>query len=221
MQSDAVTGWSGLWRWIVGSVVLVPVLLAAGVYWLHQLPAGPLVDRGNAVMHVALVRTPEPAIESRPVSMPSHPPIADFDAAPAIPQETPPSFEKPIAPPSPPKSAPPGSAQPQALASPGATRAPQPGAALRYQRLLLAHIERYQHYPRAARRDGVQGTVVIAFAMRRDGRLLTVGVKSSSGQAVLDEEAVETVRRAQPLPSIPPDLPEQLAITLPVAFDLQ
>jgi protein TonB len=169
---------------------------------------------------VALLRSPEPVAALMPASASSSPPITDFQAAPAISQPSPPLVDRPEAPPSPPP-APSGSSAQQALASPGEWHRPQAGAALRYQRLLLAHIERYQHYPTAARRDRLQGTVLIAFAMRRDGGLVAVSVKSSSGQQVLDEEAVETVRRAQPLPSIPPDLPEQLTVTLPVAFDLR
>lgn len=219
LEREAVSGGSGWWRWVVGSVVLVPMLLAAGVYWLHQLPAGPLADRGNAVIRVAVVRAPEPAAEAVSVTVPSNPQIADFAVASAISEQAQPSPDRQAA-------EAPGSASPepyaqQALAHPAVSRPQQAGAALRYQRLLLAHIERYQRYPGTARRDGLQGKVVVAFAMRRDGVLLAVSVKSSSGQPVLDEEAVETVRRAQPLPSIPSDLPEQLTIRLPVVFDLR
>jgi len=44
-------------------------------------------------------------------------------------------------------------------------------------------------------------------------------VHSSSGYPVLDEAATETIRRAQPLPAIPPDLPEKLTILFPIEFD--
>jgi protein TonB len=118
----------------------------------------------------------------------------------------------------------PARAAPSAKQEPANTGQAQPtpsGAAFRFQRQLLAHIERYRRYPDAARRDGLQGTVLVVFAMRRDGSLVQVGVKSSSGRPVLDREALETLRRAQPLPPIPADMPEQLTILLPVAFDPQ
>jgi protein TonB len=91
---------------------------------------------------------------------------------------------------------------------------------LRFQRTLQAHVEHYRSYPATARRDRLQGTVQVLFAMRRDGTVLDAWVQASSGQMLLDKEALETIRRAQPLPAIPPELPGQLNILLPVSFDL-
>jgi protein TonB len=219
-QSEAVAGVSDQWRWFIGTVVLVPMLLAAGVYWLHQMPAGPLARSGDAVIHVELVQTPSPATAVQQASVQTNPPIADFRMAPSIAEQAQPSFEQEASP-APPTAAPKSISLPQQQpAGAGQGQPPQAGAALRFQRLLLAHIERFQRYPGAARRDGMQGTVLVAFSMRRDGSVVRVGVKSSSGRPVLDQEAVETVRRAQPLPAIPPDMPAQLTVLLPVAFDL-
>jgi protein TonB len=36
---------------------------------------------------------------------------------------------------------------------------------------------------------------------------------------LLDKEAMETIRRAQPLPPIPPELPERLNIHVQLVFD--
>lgn len=214
-------GLAGQWRWFVGTIVLVPMLLAVGVYWLHHLPSGPLARSGDAVIHIELIQTPSPAAAFQQVSVQTNPPIADFRVAPSIAEQAQPSYEQEATPTEPvvtPKAA---SLPKQLPAGAGEGRPPQAGAALRFQRLLLAHIERYQRYPNAARRDGLQGTVLVAFAMRRDGSVVKVGVKSSSGRQILDQEAIETVRRAQPLPSIPADMPEQLTVLLPVAFDLR
>lgn len=219
-QHDAV-GMAGHWRWFVGTIVLVPILLAAGVYWLHHLPAGPLARSGDTVFRVELLQTPSPTAVLQQASIQTNPPIADFRVAPHFVEQAQPSYEQEAVPAEPiamPKAAALTKQQP---AGAGATQPPQAGAALRFQRLLLAHIERYQRYPGAAKRDGLQGTVLVVFAMRRDGSVVRVGVKSSSGRPILDQEAVETVRRAQPLPMIPSDMPEQLTVLLPVAFDLQ
>jgi protein TonB len=90
---------------------------------------------------------------------------------------------------------------------------------MKFQQALLRHIERYQRYPKAARLGRQQGTVDTLFSMRRDGTLVGVWVKTSSGQQVLDAAAVETIRRAQPLPAIPAGLPDQLTIQVQLAFD--
>ena len=214
-------GLAGQWRWFVGTIVLVPMLLAAGVYWLHQQPAGPLARSGDATIHVELIQTPSPAATYQQASVQTNPPIADFRMAPSIAERAQPSYEQeatPLEPVMTPKVA---SLPKPSAGGTGDGKPLQAGAALRFQRLLLAHIERYQRYPSAAKRDGLQGTVLVAFAMRRDGSVVRVGVKSSSGRPVLDQEALETVRRAQPLPAIPADMPEQLTVLLPVAFDLQ
>ncbi len=199
----------------------MPMLLAAGVYWLHQLPEGPTARGGDHLIQIALLRSPESAAEAKQASVRPDPPITDFQAAPSISPQSNPSDEPSVTEPLPPNSASSGSSPHQAPNIPGSAQARQAGEVLRFQRLLLAHIRRYQRYPAAARRDGMQGTVLIGFAMRRDGGVMTVSVKSSSGKRILDEEAAETVRRAQPLPSIPSDMPEQLTVLLPVAFDLR
>ncbi len=49
----------------------------------------------------------------------------------------------------------------------------------------------------------LHGAVETLFSMQRDGTLLDVWVKTSSGEVVLDKAAVDAIRRAQPLPSIP------------------
>jgi protein TonB len=221
-QADAhndAAGFSGPWRWLAGTVVLVPILLAAGVYWLHQQPSGPSARSGDATIHVELIQTPGPAVEFKQASTQTSPPIADFRTVPSISEASQPSYEQeatPVVPPTPSRPAP---APQQKPASAGQAQPTPAGAAFRFQRLLLAHIERYQRYPKAARRDGLQGTVLVVFAMRRDGSVVQVGVKSSSGRPILDQEALETIRRAQPLPPIPADMPEQLTVLLPVAFD--
>jgi len=56
--------------------------------------------------------------------------------------------------------------------------------------------------------------------MLRDGTVTDVRIASSSGYSLLDIAAIETIRKAQPLPRIPAELPESLNILVPVAFEL-
>jgi protein TonB len=81
------------------------------------------------------------------------------------------------------------------------------------------HIARYHRYPSAARSQQLQGTVETVFSMKRDGSLLGVWVKTTSGKTLLDKEAIETIKRAQPLPPIPSNLPERLNIEVLLEFD--
>jgi protein TonB len=87
--------------------------------------------------------------------------------------------------------------------------------------MLLEHIRTYQRYPDAAAQQSQRGVVQVMFAMNRSGTVIDVRVITSSGFSMLDQEAVAMVRRAQPLPRIPAQLPERLNVLLPVAFATQ
>ncbi len=84
---------------------------------------------------------------------------------------------------------------------------------------LLRHIARFQRYPRAAETLHLKGTVLTVFSMGRDGSVLAVWVGTSSGQPALDQAAIDTIRRAQPLPHIPAVLPDSLKVEVALGFD--
>ncbi len=71
-------------------------------------------------------------------------------------------------------------------------------------------------YPRQARMMGWQGRVILSFTINADGRVEGITVKESSGFALLDKKAIETVRKAAPFPS--PPVPAEL--TIPIVFNL-
>ena len=101
----------------------------------------------------------------------------------------------------------------------GATRvASQRAAAASFEATLLDHLGHYQLYPEEALRQRLTGVVLVVFAMDRSGAVLGVWLKKTSGQAVLDTAAMAGIRRAVPLPAIPPELPGRLTVQLPVAF---
>ncbi len=81
-------------------------------------------------------------------------------------------------------------------------------------RTILARIERAKRYPPAARREGIEGTVELRFTIVSSGRVGRVEVVSSSGSSLLDRAAIETLRRAEPLPVAPG------WIRLPIAYRL-
>jgi protein TonB len=91
-----------------------------------------------------------------------------------------------------------------------------------WQAIVLAHLERHRRYPFAAQRAREQGTADLRFRVDRRGRVLAAWIERSSGSAALDEEAVAVVRRAEPLPSPPPEIAgETLELVVPVRFRLR
>lgn len=72
-------------------------------------------------------------------------------------------------------------------------------------------------YPPIARRMEWSGKVVLSFIVSEDGEVRSVRVKESSGYTVLDNSAMDTVKRAAPFPR-PPVAAE---IVMPVLFKLE
>lgn len=87
-----------------------------------------------------------------------------------------------------------------------------------YQSALFAHVLRYRYYPDAARPDRLRGVVRVQFALARDGRIMSAWVQTSSGHQILDDAALDALRRAQPLPPIPPELPDEVEVLLPLDY---
>jgi protein TonB len=90
----------------------------------------------------------------------------------------------------------------------------------RFRQALLAQIARYKQYPPDALRERIQGTVWVRFLVDRDGRLLRAWIDQSSGQSILDDEALAAIRRAAPFPAIPAGLPDKVDLTLGIPFTL-
>ena len=68
----------------------------------------------------------------------------------------------------------------------------------------------------------VAGTGSIAFALDRNGKVLTSRVARSSGSAALDQETLDTVRRAQPFPPPPANMPgNSFDFTVPIRFNIR
>lgn len=65
---------------------------------------------------------------------------------------------------------------------------------------LRERIEELKRYPPMARMNNWQGKVVLKFVVTEDGTVENLEVVQSSGHAVLDEAAMDTIRRASPLP---------------------
>ncbi len=94
-----------------------------------------------------------------------------------------------------------------------------PGALAAYGRELAGAVATRQRYPRIALLRQWQGTAVLQLDLAADGRLLGVRVISSSGHDTLDRQALDMVREAVPLPSLPAALAGRpLTVDVPVVF---
>jgi protein TonB len=86
---------------------------------------------------------------------------------------------------------------------------------------LLAQLNRFKQYPRAARQARIEGVVMLHFVMDTQGKVLSFEIARSSGRPVLDTEALALIQRAQPLPAIPADYPTRtLDAIVPIEFSL-
>ncbi len=61
-------------------------------------------------------------------------------------------------------------------------------------------INRNKYYPSMARRQGLEGKPKVTFVIDGDGSIARVHLAQSCGSSVLDNAAIETIRRAAPLP---------------------
>jgi protein TonB len=73
-------------------------------------------------------------------------------------------------------------------------------------------------YPAEAKRAGFQGTVEAVFTVHTDGSVSGVFVRAGSGQALLDQAAVDAIYNAAPFRPPPP---AAIKIAVPVSFKLR
>jgi protein TonB len=207
---------------------------AAVMIELAPLPAAPEAMPNEAppgpdLSEVVPEPEPPPPVDLKP------PPVAEVVLP--EPEPPPPVDLKPPPPkvvekkPTPPKPTQPKVSAPQAApqqaavaAAPMQGAAPEPPSASlpTWKGLLLRHLERHKRYPNDAQRRRHEGTPYVHFVMSRDGRVLSARIERPSGTASLDQEGLELLQRAQPLPPLPSDQPgETITLVVPIQFFLR
>lgn len=90
-----------------------------------------------------------------------------------------------------------------------------------YMSRLLAHLNQAKRYPMAARRLRHQGVVMVRFTMDRGGHVVAARLEQQSNYKLLNDEAMELLARAQPLPPLPEDMPDRIELVVPIDFSLK
>jgi len=90
-----------------------------------------------------------------------------------------------------------------------------------YLQRFRRRVQESLNYPLAARRQGLAGNVELEVLLEPSGRVGAVRVIRSSSYDVLDDAALDAVKRLAPEP-IPENLPRRpLRIRLPLGFQLR
>jgi periplasmic protein TonB len=225
----------GIPRWAFAGLTIVlahAAIVAAIVLWYARPPAAQTIMPAIAVT-LEPVEASSPEIQNQDIAV--GPAMQQAEQAPRdLPREQP--DEKVEQPPPPqqqaeitlPRVEPKEIEKPKPVVQPPApeTRAPPKtehvgqfteASANAYNALVFGHLQRFKRYPPAAR--GAFGKVLLWFELNRAGEVIGSRIEKSSGNAVLDEEALNLLRRASPFPKFPTAKPgNQDSYTAPVNF---
>lgn len=72
-----------------------------------------------------------------------------------------------------------------------------------YDGKVRSKLNRAFRYPAEAKRGGLQGVAQVRFTVSSSGAASNVSIAKSAGSPILDQAALDTVRRASPFPKIP------------------
>lgn len=195
-----------------GRIAMALIVLAA-----HAALIAAIIWTGTKVYNIVVPPTP---IE---VAVLAEPPKVDIPPPPPPPTMTP---EVPIvvAPEITISNPPPAAITVQQVKNPAPAEPASPVAGTGkdvYLAKIIAHLDAAKRYPAQARKLHIEGVVQLHFIMDRTGHVLSFDIAKSSGRAILDDETKALIARAQPLPPIPADWPQQtLNLVVPVEFEL-
>ena len=91
-----------------------------------------------------------------------------------------------------------------------------------YLRRIADKIAQAQIYPQQAKRKGWEDTLVIELELAPSGKILKMNVIQASRYQILNTAALQTVKRAQPLPAFDKEMTAKtLTVRIPFHYTLQ
>ena len=211
--------WALGWR-----VAATPIELPPAAILLELAPLPTVAPPPATTASSEPIATPEPMVVPKPkllLEKPKPKPKPKPVVKPVKPTPTPPAPVVKPAPPAPPSASTAPAAAPVA-AQPSVSHATAAAKAT-WQSQLLNHLARYKRYPDQARRRGIQGTCQVRFNLDRHGKVLSVALAKSSGNAALDQATLSMINRASPVPTPPAELLSngQLELVAPFIYALE
>ncbi len=96
------------------------------------------------------------------------------------------------------------------------------GSLQQFRQNILIATRRYKRYPAQAMEKGWQGRAVIHLVIGSNGMTQSFVVKTSSGFQLLDETALDMVKKGRPWVQVPQALRgREFTVDVPVVFDLR
>ncbi len=116
----------------------------------------------------------------------------------------------------------PAEAPAQAVASAAEADAIDPASVGKYRTALIAAAKRFRNYPRVALENNWEGRAEVRLAINANGSIASIGIGKRSGYEVLDQQALEMIRKAKPMATLPPALRGKgFILDVPVLFSLK
>ncbi len=111
---------------------------------------------------------------------------------------------------------------PAPLVATPAADAADPATLGEYRIALITAARRYKKYPRVAIDNSWEGRAEVRLVIDANGAIASLSIKIPSGYEVLDRQALDMIRKAKPLATIPAALRGKgFTLDLPVLFSLK
>lgn len=162
------------------------------------------------------IPAPTPSPQKIAPADPAKPSLPDTSAAPS----TAPASTQPAGPAESKAGPQAATAAPEAAAKPGAEA--DGGTLEQYRLALIVAARRYKRYPAIAMEKGWQGKVEVRMVIGANGMTSNASIKTSSGHEILDNQALDMIKKGKTTVQIPASLRgREFTIDVPVIFNLE
>ena len=183
-------------------------------------PVAPPVETPPPVAKPVPQPKPAPLAKAAPVAKPAPAPVKSAPPAPSTPETA--ASLPPSSTPAPASSSIAKTEPQPASSAPPAAEAADAGTIAQYRLQLIGVAKRYKRYPRVAMDNNWEGTVEVRLMIGANGFISSLVVRKGTGHEVLDQEALQWIRKAKPLAPIPASLRgKEFTVDIPVIFNLK